>query len=163
MKMNSRFLMHGWAIVVLMVMLAGTTVPARADAKKDIEKVVDILVNAFRTGDYTLLEPYLDEGVVVTAATFIEPTVGRDTVLRSYNKQQQAFRSTEMVLEGTRIRRAGKVAWVSYRWEYAANYEGKVYSFRGHTTLVLQKKRKRWVIVHNHTSALLSDEAPPES
>ena len=165
MKMNSRFLIpiHGWVVLVLMLMLAGPAVPARADAKKDIEKVVEILVNAFRSGDYSPLEPHLDKGIVVIPAAFIEPMVGRDTVLESYNKQQQSFRASEMMREGTRIRRAGKIAWVSYRWEYAASYEGKIYSFRGHTTLILQKKGKRWVIVHNHTSALPTSEAPPAS
>ena len=162
--MISRSFGRVWmTLATIALMLASLVVPAVAGDKDDIEKVVEILVTAFRTGDYDLLEPYLDDKIVIVPVVFTEPMEGKEIVLESYKAQQQAFQASEMSREGTRIHRQGKVAWVSYRWEYAANYEGRLFSFRGHTTLVLRKRGKRWLIVHNHTSALPSNEPPPSS
>ena len=55
----------------------------------------------------------------------------------------------------------GNVAWAVYQWAFNAVVDGKPTSARGHTTLVLEKRKDRWVIVHNHTS-LVPEPTPPQ-
>jgi hypothetical protein len=54
----------------------------------------------------------------------------------------------------------GNSAWATYQFVYAAQMEGKVVQFRGHTTLFLVKQTDRWVITLNHSSVV--DSTLPE-
>jgi ketosteroid isomerase-like protein len=63
--------------------------------------------------------------------------------------------------ENTIIAVRGNVAWAAYQWKLTAMVDGRGAGFRGHTTLVLEKGRERWVIVHNHTSLVNEPAAAP--
>mgnify|MGYP001569691374 CR=1 FL=1 len=67
----------------------------------------------------------------------------------------------ELLRENTRIIRRGNFAWAVYEWRFAAMMGRERVAALGHTTLILEKRRGRWVIVHNHTSALVPWR-PPE-
>src|SRR2546427_5486633 len=56
----------------------------------------------------------------------------------------------------------GNVGWASYQWEFGATVDNSPMVVRGQTTLILEKRKDRWVIVHfddrseEHTSELQS-------
>lgn len=153
---------RAWAAAgLVLALLWGAMQPAAAKDEDDIEKVVGMLIDAFRTGNYQPMIPYFSEDITIVASGYASPLVGVNNVLRYYQAQHQRLTGSEMFREGTKIERKGKVAWVTYRWRYAANIDGELFGFEGHTTLVLRKQRKRWVIVHNHTSALVPIHAEP--
>ena len=153
---------RAWAAaVVVMILLWGAALPTAAKDEDDIDKVVGKLINAFRTGNYEPVVPHFSEDITVVASGYASPLVGLGNVLRAYQGQHQRLTGSEMFREGTKIERKGKVAWVTYRWRYAANIDGEIFGFEGHTTLVLRKQGKRWVIVHNHTSALVPPQPTP--
>jgi hypothetical protein len=62
--------------------------------------------------------------------------------------------------EGTSIERRGKLAWVSYRWTSVAKVRDQYLTTLGHTTLILEKRGGKWLIVYNHTSAAPPRPAP---
>jgi ketosteroid isomerase-like protein len=55
----------------------------------------------------------------------------------------------------------GNSAWATYQFDYVASADGKVAEFRGHTSLVLNKRADRWVIVLNHSSIVEASPASP--
>ncbi|MFQ5694399.1 MAG: nuclear transport factor 2 family protein [Terriglobia bacterium] len=82
---------------------------------------------------------------------------------RSWSSEQDRLSSAEMTRENTRIVRRGKLAWAVYQWRFAAVSAGQAVGTQGHTTLILEKRGRNWVIVHNHTSAIGPGAAREES
>jgi ketosteroid isomerase-like protein len=58
----------------------------------------------------------------------------------------------------TYIKVSASVAWACYQWDFAGVVDGQQTQSQGQTSLVLEKRNGRWVIVHNHTS--LAARAP---
>ncbi len=142
-----------WPMVLILA--AGSWSPAPAKDSDDIEKVLVAVVEAFRTGDYETMEKYYDKDcVVVSSASYSSPVVGWENVVQGYRATHARLTSAEMIRENTIIRWEGKIAWVTYQWKFFQTVGEKPSAFQGHTTLVLEKKRRRWRIVHNHTSAI---------
>jgi len=54
---------------------------------------------------------------------------------------------------------SGTVGWACYQWDFAAIVMAQPSASQGQTTVVLEKRNNRWVIVHNHTS--LATAPPP--
>ena len=152
-----------WPMVLILA--AGSWSPAPAKDSDDIEKVLVAVVEAFRTGDYETMEKYYDKDcVVVSSASYSPPVVGWENLYKIYQATHARLTSAEMVRENTIIRWEGKIAWVTYQWKFFQMVGDKPSAFQGHTTLVLEKKRRRWRIMHNHTSALPAPEdAAPAS
>jgi ketosteroid isomerase-like protein len=67
----------------------------------------------------------------------------------------------QLIRRNTSIFVHADVSWVSYQWEFDSTFNGKPFSARGQTTLVLNKVGDNWLIVHNHTSEICPDNAAP--
>ena len=79
-------------------------------------------------------------------------------------RYQEAFAQLsglELVRENTHIERRGKVAWAVYQWRFAGVAGNQTLGALGHTTLILEKRGRDWIIVYNHTSALPAPQAEP--
>ena len=63
--------------------------------------------------------------------------------------------------ENTYVNVKGNVAYAAYQWTFTAEMDGKPAGSRGHTTLVLEKRGDRWLIVHNHTSVVEQAQIKP--
>ncbi len=59
----------------------------------------------------------------------------------------------------TYIKVSGTVGWACYQWDFGGTVDGQPMISRGQTTLVMEKRNNRWLIVHNHTS--VAQGAPP--
>jgi ketosteroid isomerase-like protein len=55
----------------------------------------------------------------------------------------------------TFIKVSGTAVWACYQWDFGGTVDGQPMTSRGQTTLVLEKRSDRWMIVHNHTSVAL--------
>jgi ketosteroid isomerase-like protein len=62
------------------------------------------------------------------------------------------MQQVRMDRSNTYIKYSGNFAWACYQWDFSAVVDGQPAAARGQTTLILEKRNNRWVIVHNHTS-----------
>lgn len=153
---------QGWlALLLLCALTLGAGLPAACASEEDkIEAVVAGLIEAFRQGDYTTMGQYYAPDCTVVSGDYNPPVTGWENVEKRYRAQHAALTGVEMLRENTRVTRRGKLAWVSYQWRFAGLSNTGTVGAEGHTTLILEKQRGRWLIRHNHTSAL-SIPGPP--
>jgi ketosteroid isomerase-like protein len=80
--------------------------------------------------------------------------------LQGWQSYLNAYQSQRARTQGVRLERTnsftkvqGDTAWCTYQWEFNGQVDGALSSAVGHTTLVLQKRAGKWLIVLNHTSS----------
>lgn len=144
--------------LVLCLGSAGLLAAADSDETK-IEAVLEAVIEAYRHGDVNAMARYYASDVRFVPADFNPPIQGWATVAERYREAFAQLSGLELVRENTRIERRGKIAWASYQWRFAGVAGNQAMGALGHTTLVLEKRGRDWIIVYNHTSAL---PAPPE-
>jgi len=167
MKRGSTWLTaSGWTVAIFVVLLlSGGAAPAQRKQRKDqktdqvgfpddraIERVVSEMLAAWQLGDVEMLHKYYADDVTVVSGTWEAPLMGWANFLRAYKNQRERMEHPQLERSNTYIKVNGNSAWATYQWEFSAVVDGKPSSDRGHTTLVLEKRNDRWVIVHNHTS-----------
>ena len=77
------------------------------------------------------------------------------------NREQSFAKTKNVTLETTGVRvelLSPTSAYVSFKWKQTQEYEGKLESASGRTTIVFKKLGKEWKAVHLHTSP---DNVPP--
>lgn len=77
------------------------------------------------------------------------------------NRTSSYAKTKNVTLETTGVRvemLSPTSAYVSFKWKQTQEYDGKLESASGRTTLVFKKMGKEWKVVHVHTSP---DNAPP--
>jgi len=77
------------------------------------------------------------------------------------NRESSFAKTKNVTLETTGVRvemLSPTSAYVSFKWKQTQEYDGKLESASGRTTLIFKKIGKDWKIVHVHTSP---DNAPP--
>ncbi len=154
---------QGWvAFFLLGALTLGAVLPAAgASEKEKIDAIVEALIDAFRQGDYAAMGQYYAPDCTVVSSDYRPPVVGWENVERRYLAQHATLIGAEMLREKTRVMRRGNVAWVSYQWRFVGLSDTGTLGVEGHTTLILEKQRGRWLIRHNHTSAVAVAVAPP--
>lgn len=145
--------------LALALLAAGTALAGPSDEEK-IEALIEAVVEAYRTGDYAAMGQYYAPDVTVVPGDYNPPVEGWDQVQARYQQAYNALGPVEMIRENTRIERRKNFAWAVYQWRFGAVRGKESVVAWGHTTLVLEKRRGRWLIVHNHTSALVPPRAP---
>lgn len=127
-----------------------------------IDLAISEMLGAWQVGNTEMLHKYYADDVAVVSGAWELPVVGWPNFLKAYQTQRQRLQGTRLDRRNTFITVRGNLAWAAYQWELAALVDGKPATFHGHTTLILEKRNARWLIVHNHTS--LVPEAPtPET
>jgi uncharacterized protein (TIGR02246 family) len=150
--------------IALLALVLGSVTPLwSASDEEKIEAVVEAVVNAYQTGDYEAMGRYYASDVTVVPADFAPPLRGWETVKQRYQLAAANMTGMAMTRENTLIKRRGKVAWVVYQWRFAGVAGGQAVGALGHTTLILEKRSGKWLIVHNHTSALPTVPAAEKS
>lgn len=152
--------MKRWLISVLAgVLLAGAALAAQAATDEErIEEVIAAIVQAFEKGDYASLSQHYAPEVTVVPGDYNPPVVGWAAAEQRYRAAFARFTGVVMSRENTRIERRGKSAWAVYQWQFVGMAGSQPFTAVGHTTLVLEKRGGKWLVVHNHTSAI---PAPP--
>jgi hypothetical protein len=97
-------------------------------------------------------------------ATFVSgsyepPVQGWNNYVALYEKQKTAFQGMQLIRRNTFIFVHEDVSWASYQWQFDSLFNGRAFTARGQTTLVLNKVGDNWLIVHNHTSEICPGQA----
>jgi ketosteroid isomerase-like protein len=150
------------ALATVLLLAAGALAPLSAGPSEEekIEAVIAAVIEAYRTGDHAVMSRYYAREVTVVPSDYHPPVKGWARVEQRYRQAYASLGGMELVRENTRIERRGKVAWAVYQWRLAGLMGNQAIGAQGHTTLILQKRGRDWVIVHNHTSALPGAPAP---
>lgn len=133
----------------------------RTPDSQAIDLAIGEALGYWQIGEAESMHKYYAEDVVVVSGAWEAPVIGWDNFLKSYQAQRAQVSGTRMDRSNTVIKVYGNSAWATYQFVYAAQMEGKVVQFRGHTTLFLVKQADRWVITLNHSSVV--DSSLPES
>jgi ketosteroid isomerase-like protein len=126
-----------------------------------IDQAIGEELGYWQIGDAENMHKYFAEDVVMVSGAWEPPVIGWDNFLKAYQAQRAQVNGARMDRSNTLIKVTGNTAWATYQFIYAAQMEGKVVQFRGHTTLALAKQGDRWVITLNHSSIV--DSSLPEA
>lgn len=125
-----------------------------------IDQTIGEAMGYWQIGDAESMHKYYADDVVLVSGAWEPPVIGWDNFLKAYQAQRAQVSGARMDRSNTLIKVNGNSAWATYQFTYAAQMEGKVVQFRGHTTLILAKQADRWVITLNHSSIV--DSSIPE-
>ncbi len=125
-----------------------------------VDQVVTEMLAAWQLGDVEMLHKYYADDVTVVSGAWEPPLIGWENYLRAYRAQRERMQGGQLDRSNSFIRVKGNLAWVDYQWEFHGEVDGKPSVAHGHTTLVLEKRADRWLILHNHTS-IVPELAPP--
>jgi ketosteroid isomerase-like protein len=124
-----------------------------------IDLAISEMLAAWQLGNVEMLHKYYADDTTIVSGGWEPPLVGWANYLKAYQSQRERLQTPRLDRTNTLIKVRGNLAWAVYQWEFNAVVDGKAYTARGHTSLILEKRGDRWVIVHNHTSIV--PETPP--
>ena len=126
-----------------------------------VDQAIGESLGYWQLGDTDSLHKYYAEDVVMVSGAWEPPVIGWDNFLKSYQAQRAQVSGMRMDRSNTLIKVNGDSAWATYQFIFAAQTEGKVVQFRGHTTVFLKKQSDHWVITLNHSSIV--DSTAPQA
>ena len=171
-------------LAVLALLLLAFAIPAAAQ-KKDKKKqpqsdsasdsqnmpgmsdtqAVDLAIGQslgyWQIGDVDSLHKYYADNVVVVTGDWSPPLIGWDNYAKAYQAQRARVTGGRMDRTNTLLKVDGNTAWATYQFYYVTSLNNQVSESRGHTTLILNKRGDRWLIVLNHSSIVESTSASP--
>jgi ketosteroid isomerase-like protein len=133
----------------------------RGTDSQAIDQTIGESIGYWQIADTDSMHKYYSDDIVLVSGAWEAPIIGWDNFLKAYQAQRAQVSGARMDRSNTLIKVTGNTAWATYQFTYAAQMEGKVVQFRGHTTLFLVKQADRWVITLNHSSIV--DSSMPES
>jgi len=148
------------SILALMLVAGGLALAGPTEEEK-IEAAITAVIDAYRIGDYQAMGQYYAPEVTMVPSDYAPPIQGWTEAAGRYQQMQAQLGRIELIRENTRIVRRGNFAWAVYQWRFGALVGRQNMAALGHTTLVLEKRKGRWLIVHNHSSALAAPSPPP--
>lgn len=178
----------GKAVIVAMfaLFLLAYAVPAAAQKNKDKKKqqaqtdatpdaknlppvndtqAVDLAIGQslgyWQIGDVDSLRKYYADDVLVVTGDWSPPILGWDNYAKAFQAQRAHVTGGRMDRTNTLIKVDGNSAWATYQFYYVTSLDNKLSESRGHTTLILNKRGDRWLIVLNHSSIIESTPASP--
>jgi ketosteroid isomerase-like protein len=120
--------------------------------EQQIDYMISAMLGAWQLGNIDLLhQAYADDAVFISGL-WAPPVFGWANYLPLYQQQRARAQQVRMDRTNTYIKVSGTVGWACYQWNFSGNVDGQPMISRGQTTLVVEKRNNRWVIVHNHTS-----------
>jgi len=120
--------------------------------EQQIDYMLSEMLGAWQLGDIEKLHKDYADDVSVVNGSWAPPVIGWTSYLAIYQQQRARMQQVRMDRLNTYIKVNGATGWACYQWDFAAIVDGQPVSAQGQTTVVLEKRNNRWVIVHNHTS-----------
>src|SRR6266853_3675546 len=127
--------------------------------EQQIDYTLSEMLGAWQLGDIEKLHKDYADDVSIVNGSWAPPILGWTNYLAVYQEQRARMKQVRMDRSNTYIKVSGTVAWACYQWDFAGVVDGQQTESQGQTTVVLEKRNNRWVIVHNHTS--LASAPPP--
>lgn len=129
--------------------------------EQQIDYMISTMLGAWQLGDIDRLHQVYADDAVFISGLWAPPVFGWANYLPLYQQQRARTQQVRMDRTNTYIKVSGTVGWACYQWDFSGNVDGQPMVSRGQTTLVVEKRNNRWVIVHNHTSVAAG--APPSA
>jgi len=120
--------------------------------EQQIDYMLSEMLGAWQLGDIEKLHKDYAEDVAIVNGSWAPPILGWTNYLAVYQQQRARMQQVRMDRSNTYIKVSGTVGWACYQWDFEAVVDGQQTQSQGQTTVVLEKRNNRWVIVLNHTS-----------
>ncbi|MGH9594382.1 MAG: YybH family protein [Bryobacteraceae bacterium] len=137
------------------------TVPIPMSDDNAVDLVVSTMLGAWQIGDVNRLHDTCADDILVVSGADEPPISGWPNYLRAYQAQRARTSGPTLNRINTYIKVIGNAAWATYQWQFAAAVDGSPTTAVGHTTLVLEKRNGKWLIVLNHTSLVQQGPVAP--
>ena len=121
-------------------------------SEQQIDYTISEMLGAWQLADIERMHKDYADDVSIVNGSWAPPIFGWTNYLAIYQPQRARMSQVRMDRSNTYIKVSGTVGWACYQWDFSAVVDGQQTESQGHTTLVLEKRNNRWVIVHNHTS-----------
>jgi ketosteroid isomerase-like protein len=121
--------------------------------EQQIDYMISTMLGAWQVGDVDKLRQSYAEDVTIVVGSWNPPVIGWNNYLPLYQQQRARMTQVRMDRSNTFIKTNGTSGWATYQWDFSGTVEGQPSVSQGHTTLVLEKRSGKWLIVLNHTSA----------
>lgn len=138
------------------------TLPPGADNDVIDYRIAEMLAG-WQMGDTSIMHGVYADDVSVVSGAYEPPIIGWTNFLATYQKLRARITSAQKERKNTYTVVRGNLAWSSYQWEFHGEVDGAPAAWRGQTTLVLEKRAGKWMIVHDHTSVVADASAPRKS
>jgi ketosteroid isomerase-like protein len=122
--------------------------------EQQIDYMISSMLGAWQVGDVDKLHQSYADDVTLVSGVWAPPVMGWANYGPSFQQQRARMQQVRMDRTNTFIKVDGTVAWACYQWDFEATVDGRPSASRGQTTLVMEKRNNRWLIVHNHTSVV---------
>jgi ketosteroid isomerase-like protein len=120
--------------------------------EQQIDYTLSEMLGAWQLGDIEKLHSDYGDDIAIVNGSWAPPILGWTNYLAVYQQQRTRMQQVRMDRSNTYIKVSGTVGWACYQWEFEAVVDGQQAESQGQTTVVLEKRNSRWVIVLNHTS-----------
>jgi uncharacterized protein (TIGR02246 family) len=146
--------------VLVLAVLALTSIVAFAEPADDVSAVVDRWATAFNANDVDALVNLYAPDAILVGSTGLTRSEGRDAI-RGYFAR--LAHSGDKVVIGDRkvIVLADNVAYATGFYEFSALREGAVKKSWAGFSMILVKHGNDWLIVHHHSSLRSTSPALP--
>jgi ketosteroid isomerase-like protein len=128
-----------------------------------IEMLISQMLAAWQLGDEQMLHTYYADDVLIISGAWEPPLQGWTNYLRAYQAQRARTQGVRLERSNTFTKVLGTAAWSTYQWEFTGQVDGAPSSAFGQTTLMLEKRAGKWLIVVNHTSVAPTPQRPVQS
>jgi len=129
--------------------------------QQQIEYLISEMLGAWQVGDADRMHKNYADDLSVVNGIWAPPVFGWANYLAAYQQQRAHMQQVRMDRTNTYVKVTGSYAWACYQWDFSAVVDGQPTQARGQTTLVLEKRGDRWLIVHNHTSIVPTAQPVP--
>jgi ketosteroid isomerase-like protein len=120
--------------------------------EQQIDYMISEMLGAWQIGDIEKLHKAYADDVSIVNGLWAPPVFGWANYLAAYQTQHVRMQAVRLDRSDTYIKFSGNFAWACYQWDFSAVADGQPTAARGQTTLIMEKRNDRWLIVHNHTS-----------
>ncbi len=121
------------------------------------------MLAGWQLGDTSLLHSVYADDVSVVSGAYEPPILGWTNFLATFQKLRARITAAQKDRYNTFTVVRGTLAWSSFQWEFHGEVDGRPANWRGQTSLVLEKRAGKWMIVHDHTSVVADATPPPKA
>jgi ketosteroid isomerase-like protein len=122
--------------------------------QQQIDYLISEMLGAWQIGDVERMHKEFDDQVSVVNGGWAPPIIGWAKYAALYQQERSKMEKVRYDRMNTYIWVNGDTAWACYQWQFSAVVNGEPEGARGQTTLVLEKKDNRWLIVHDHSNVV---------
>jgi len=143
------------AVTFLLSACSHTTVGASAPVPaSDVRDILQRSVTAYARGDFATIESLWAHGEEASVFESGEANYGWPDYRDHHLKPELTeMKSVQYSLSDIAVRGDDATAWATFKYSFAADYQGRRVHGSGLGTAVLERRSDGWKIVHWHTSS----------